>query len=297
MSSEKDGLFNVIIVDSTANKIITSVFARTFKDFYDKYDVLEKGKIIILSAMTDRSDEWHENFLKSFKEKVLLSDPAVYVEVALYGTADDDFKLLLVSEHDDIVNKLKVVTKSVETTTGLESEVQLINGGLWLMQDDFKASHPYSPDDYDKTSPLEQWKSQHPLGLQTITQMETKGPLSKEWVRNLLVNAMTSLSVSSLDLIDEEIQIQEYDDLGDGCVLMATWSEGSVFVLWDGRGHVDINLFAYEGIDEEESKSFNLRFQSDTSLRVVLYDEHPRGFGRVVNYKHEFDPDVEPHWS
>mmetsp|Transcript_6367 Transcript_6367/g.8378 ORF Transcript_6367/g.8378 Transcript_6367/m.8378 type:complete len:289 (+) Transcript_6367:1-867(+) len=288
MSSEKDGLFNVIIVDSTANKIITSVFARTFKDFYDKYDVLEKGKIIILSAMTDRSDEWHENFLKSFKEKVLLSDPAVYVEVALYGTADDDFKLLLVSEHDDIVNKLKVVTKSVETTTGLESEVQLINGGLWLMQDDFKASHPYSPDDYDKTSPLEQWKSQHPLGLQIITQMETENPLSKDVLTKSLRRASKRFQL---------VKIEEYDDLGDGCVLMATWSEGSVFVLWDGRGHVDINLFAYEGLDEEESEAFNRWFRGNTSLRVVLYDEHPRGFGRVVNYKHDSDREAEPHWA
>eukprot|EP00957_Ditylum_brightwellii_P209360 15361341-Ditylum_brightwellii.AAC.1 len=108
---------------------------------------------------------------------------------------------------------------------------------------------------------------------------------------------MTSLSVSSLDLIDEEIQIQEYDDLGDGCVLMATWSEGSVFVLWDGRGHVDINLFAYEGLDSQKVKHFNYLFRSGTTLSTVLYDEQPRGFGRVVSYKHDFDPDVEPHWA
>eukprot|EP00957_Ditylum_brightwellii_P181804 13849712-Ditylum_brightwellii.AAC.1 len=190
MSLEKDGLFNIIIIDLTVDNFIASAFLKMMKIKEDKYEILKKGKFIILSVMADKSDEWRGNVLKSFKEKVVTSDPSVYVEVALYGTADDDFKLLLVSEHDDIVNEFKVVTKFVERTTGLESEVQLINGGLWLMQENFQAPHPYSPDDYDKTSPLEQWKSQHPLGLQIITQMETENPLSKDVLTKSLRRAL-----------------------------------------------------------------------------------------------------------
>jgi len=240
-----------------------------------------------LSAMADKSDEWRGNFLKSFKEKVVTSDPSVYVEVALYGTADDDFKLLLVTEHDDIVNELKVVTKLVERTTGLESEVRLINGGLWLMQENFQASHPYSPDDYDQVSPLEQWKSQHPLGLQVISQMESEKLLSKFVLRASLERATAG---------DDSIEIREYDDLGDGCVFMATWSKGSVFVLWDGRKHVDVNLFGYDS-DVSSAESFLEWFQRGTALKTALYDEHPRGFGRVVSYQHDSDRHNDPHWA
>uniref|UniRef100_A0A7S2ETR6 PABS domain-containing protein n=1 Tax=Ditylum brightwellii TaxID=49249 RepID=A0A7S2ETR6_9STRA len=287
MSLERDGLFNIIIIDSTADNFIASAFLKMMNIEEDKYETLKKGKFIILSAMADKSDEWRGNFLKSFKEKVVTSDPSVYVEVALYGTADDDFKLLLVTEHDDIVNELKVVTKLVERTTGLESEVRLINGGLWLMQENFQASHPYSPDDYDQVSPLEQWKSQHPLGLQVISQMESEKLLSKFVIRASLERATAG---------DDSIEIREYDDLGDGCVFMATWSKGGVFVLWDGRKHVDVNLFGYDS-DVSSAESFLEWFQRGTALKTALYDEHPRGFGRVVSYQHDSDRHNDPHWA
>jgi len=184
----------------------------------------------------------------------------------------------------------------VERSTGLKSDVQLINGGLWTMQNDFVASHPFSPDDYDKTSPLEQWKSQHPLGLQVIAQLESKNLLSKDAVRHSLDKAIAFLHESSPVWGSQKTKIQQCDDVGDGLVLVATWLEGTIIVLWDGREHVDVNMFAYDGL-ESQVEHFQKRFQMGTSLSTVLYDEHPRGFGRVVSYKHDFDPEVEPHWA
>eukprot|EP00957_Ditylum_brightwellii_P032854 2490917-Ditylum_brightwellii.AAC.1 len=209
--SLKDGLFNVVVIDPTANKFIASVLLRIIKlkSKSEKNQVLEKDKFIILSAVADESDEWRMNFLKVFKEKIFLHDPAVYAEVILYDIANDYFKLLLVSENDDIVSELKTVMEFVERSTGLKSDVQLINGGLWTMQNDFVASHPFSPDDYDKTSPLEQWKSQHPLGLQVIAQLESKTPLSKDAVRHSLDKAIAFLHESSPVWGSQKTKIQQ----------------------------------------------------------------------------------------
>eukprot|EP00957_Ditylum_brightwellii_P148715 11322532-Ditylum_brightwellii.AAC.1 len=99
------------------------------------------------------------------------------------------------------------------------------------MQENFQASHHFSPKDYDKSSALEQWKSQQPVGIQAVFQMESETDFSKEFVKDAL--ARTSVLFPAF----EEKNIIEFTGLGDGCVLSAAWSGGSLIVLWDGRKH------------------------------------------------------------
>jgi hypothetical protein len=97
-------------------------------------------------------------------------------------------------------------------------------------------------------------------------------------------------------------KVHEFKGLGEGSVLVALWSGGSVVVLWDGRTHVDVNIFTYpeaDGMDYQFLSNFNNHLPL---LFQVLSDEQPRGTGRVVNHLYDIDVDeslerILPTWA
>jgi hypothetical protein len=67
----------------------------------------------------------------------------------------------------------------VEKESGLSVEVRRFNGGLWrssekTIMDDSDADHVYSHESYNRTAPMEQWRSQTPLAHQSLLQFETR---------------------------------------------------------------------------------------------------------------------------
>jgi hypothetical protein len=80
---------------------------------------------------------------------------------------------------------------------------------------------------------------------------------------------------------------------GDGCILIAFWPGGSILVMWDGRNHIDVNLFDFFGLSED----FEMEFKQHThGLETIFRDEQPRGFGRVVNFKRDLKA-MNPLWA
>ena len=77
---------------------------------------------------------------------------------------------------------------------------------------------------------------------------------------------------------------------------MFFWEGGSVAVLWDGKEHVDINLFAYKE-DIEIGNTFSTNFRNVLPLSIMLRDEEPRGAGRVVSYRRDLEDNLAPHWA
>jgi len=101
---------------------------------------------------------------------------------------------------------------------------------------------------------------------------------------------------------NQKYEFHEFNELADGTVFFFIWHGGSILVLWDGRKHVDVNLFTYNE-DEEIHKEFTNNFRKPIPfMKTILHDPQPRGVGRVVNFKDDlFDDDSEniivPHWS
>jgi len=118
------------------------------------------------------------------------------------------------------------------------------------------------------------------------------------------VNALSKL-LSSHDLVcssSEDGQctndIEDFSDLGEGSVIALKFSNLNVVVLWDGREHVDINVFTLDQ-DEEEHKKFLEQFLNEIPcLKLVLHDTQPRGIGSVVNFESDLgdQPRKKPHW-
>ena len=64
--------------------------------------------------------------------------------------------------------------------------------------------------------------------------------------------------------------------------------KGSIVLVWDGRHHVDLNLFSYdESKDLADSFVETFTVISGNKLRVSLRDDQPRGIGRVVSFSSE----------
>ena len=82
--------------------------------------------------------------------------------------------------------------------------------------------------------------------------------------------------------------------IGSGLVITASWSNGHSILKWDGKKRVDINVFTYEE-DMESRIAFQVAFSNQIEyMKSVTRDEHPRGYGGIVNFKSEIAK--PPHW-
>jgi hypothetical protein len=215
----------------------------------------------------------------------------VFVSEVRFNTTDSSFGLAVFSKgNKDFAEGLVEFAQDAETSIGLASEIRKIRGGTPHFQDDY-GPHLYRHDDYDQSSGLEQWMSQKVLGFQSVLQFEMMNQnvaLSSEGIRQALE---TTLSLSRVEKEDNAI--------GDGCVVAAFWGGGGVVVLWDGRRHVDVNLFVNVHANKvdniEFADSFEKLFAKRTGLTRTLRDEQPRGTGRVVSF--DIEPGVRPIWA
>ena len=98
------------------------------------------------------------------------------------------------------------------------------------------------------------------------------------------------LETSFKGITSELLATKQYTGVGDGGVVLATSSDSNVILVWDGREHIDINLFMHEE-SSEKSKNFIDSFVKETKnkLSVSLRDDQPRGIGGVVNFPSDLD--------
>jgi Spermine/spermidine synthase domain len=83
--------------------------------------------------------------------------------------------------------------------------------------------------------------------------------------------------------------------VGGGVVITVFWSQGHGILKWDGLKRVDINLFTYTE-DIEGRIAFQNAFVGEIDyMNGVARDEHPRGYGRIVNFANEMK--TPPQWA
>lgn len=156
------------------------------------------------------------------------------------------------------------------------------------------ANQTFTDADFDRETQLKQWESQKPLGLQSIIQLERvkqrlaiTGPKIKAAIMQALIECLRDSTNSVL---------REFSEVGDGSVFVALWSEGNAVIQWDGRGHIDINLFTYEE-DFDFANKFESVFTGQIiGIKRVLHDIQPRGVGTVVNFAKDLAQVTKPRW-
>lgn len=333
-----------IVLDTGAKRLMGRIVLRILSKKSDAVDILASDIIALATIEDQGAESWRRRFLDLFGKQVVTLDPLFRAEV-MFNSTDSSMELGISSSGDTSFMQLLVDTAtSVEKESGLAVEIREIHGGLWrsepkrLMLDE-DTEQLFSMDSYDRTSPLDQWRSQQPLGHQTIFQLELR-PLRRgdvvevtdleedeifsgvvhnvhpdgtfgigghgdedvehhvertrirklhgspnneklpaaDYVKDAIKQAFSSMN-------SMEIEVQEMTSSGDGCVMVVFWAQGSAIVVWDGRIHVDVNIITYF---ESKKMPQDLLLEMRSRLygsELILHDEQPRGFGRVVNFQ------------
>ena len=287
-----NGRIGAILVDPDVSfqmlQVMNKVLSR--RRYVDSL-LVEVGPSIV-APILESSQKWRKIFLDHFRS-IYDFDSDVHIAEIVYNTTDSTIELASFSfSTGDFMVEMEEFVQSVQEDTGIVGEIRLLSDGRFDYQgDDWMPSQFFGPEAYDQTGPLAQWMSQQPTGHQAVIQlMKKKGSkLAKSDAKVLLENALAKLEIKATT--------HEFPDLGDGAVVVALWSAGHVVVLFDGRSNISINLFIYEEDLKFAEKFYNSFKEDNKALDLALYDEMPRGYGRVVNWSNDIGERETPHWA
>jgi spermidine synthase len=92
----------------------------------------------------------------------------------------------------------------------------------------------------------------------------------------------------------EETSLIGIFEIGSGVVLTTFWNDGHAILKWDGQNRLEVNIFTYYQEEGGRTK-FQEAFISQLDfLQTLARDEHPRGYGSIVNFENEIATD--PYW-
>ena len=295
-STEAGDKISIVVVDQSTTFAMAQVVNRITQRSTNLQNFFTH-KIQVVAPIVDPTETWRQYFVDGFREVVPV-EPAFMADL-LFNTTESSLEIAtFLSGDDHFISHMKQFQQDMQQQqSDLVVDIREYGGGNVKFQKDFAASQWFLPQDYDQREPYEQWHSQQPTGHQSIVQFEAEQPgdsnatvLSKELVKDLMVQTIQHLG---LDVAGGDPVPQEFSGIGDGSVLvLIVEGKGQVIALYDGRSHVTVNLFTYED-SSAWAEGFATHWTTLVeSLDVVLFDEMPRGYGRVVNFQSDF---LEPH--
>ena len=277
-----------VLVDPSASLLLGQIAYRIFST--DRHTLLTDDVTAIASVFEVDEDEWRRNFLERFRKDIVFYHPNFRTEIYVNGT-DSYFEFGITSSGDkSFINKLKGALDGVESKTEYVTDVREIEGGKIPFDEDWKAHHYYYQKDYALQDRLQQYMTQQPLGYQTLLQTEFKKSKKSDTaptpsaILKAAVDAFQKVSSSSIGgsagMANAHIEMSE---IGEGCVGVAPWEDGTCVILWDRRSHLDMNLFTTMESKEMADELGDL-MMSKLKLQKILLDVQPRGTDRVVNF-------------
>lgn len=269
-----------VAIDSNAPSAMGRVLHKIFSSAKIRNKLLEDELAVLSVCMVSSDSLWRKAFLDRFRTDIVKYDPAYRAEV-VFGSLEVD---IFVSGDDQFFTHLMDLLTMIETKIGIPSNIRGVTNGVNTYVADFEPSIKFAHEDYDDREPLKQWNSQNPIEIQTVYSFNIKKKVSCETVKVSLENALLAL----IDNMDEA-RLTVYDNVGDGCVIVGHWFEGSIVVVWDGRESVGVNLLTPQILT---------KFENSLGWSITARDEMPRGNGKVVNFRDEIGSREEaPHWA
>ena len=284
----KDKKVGVVVVDPSAQLPMAQVVHKLTSSGPIRAQIFVE-EVVAIAITFNAQEQWRRIFVDHFRES--FSREPGFKSSAVFQGSNQEMHVATFSSGDKLfITHLKKAMLSIKARTGLTGEIRHVGGVEYQMQHNFKPTQFFNATDYDRKGGYKQWYSQQPTGYQNIIQLEMvkQVAISCDDVRKLLDRAVF---VTRIDMEPEE-----FLNLGGGCVMIGAWSGGNVVVLYNGRDHLDINLFTFKE-DFRFAVVFADAFTENSAFSVALRDEMPRGYGRVVNFRTEVEPREEPVWA
>jgi spermidine synthase len=288
------GMIDGIIIDPDAPRPIGQILHRILRSKRNRRDLLHESFVVIETSTASSKSSWGRYLLNRLQIEIVVFDPAFKADISF---SHNGLELGVFSAGDsNFYSHLVEVISSIEAKTGLAADVHEVTNGRMNYIADFQPHYFFSYKDFDMSATMDQWKSQDPVGRQTIFQFdEQTTDIEASPLTSLGLKAVIESALDAMELDDEDdVQFLVQENIGEGCVITASWDGGNAVVVWDGRGHVDVNLFTHL-----QSQPIHFHFSShfvDTfpQFSLVARDEQPRGFGRVVLFSKDLED--EPYW-
>jgi len=312
---DKDDLIRAIILDRSTTYIFGRIVYKVLKTyksrwFHQAHELLAFSIIDTDDTSTDDDQSWRRNLMERFRADVIVFEPNFATETVFDFGGDNNNKLemgMTSSGDFRFTQKFVKAVSNLETQfgNGIIGDVRDLRGGLYLYYEDWKPDPYYLPQDYDQTSPYEQYKSQVPVGFQTLFQLgppndNVKGPL-KTITTEQITASVRKAWITAANIEDKEIQLHSYT-IGSGFVVSSSVMiptatntntdaiiGGSCVVVFDGNLLLNVNLFTYDE-NRDVHANFIDTVMGGTKLEVKLRDVQPRGYGKVVSFRSDLDP-------
>jgi len=249
--------------------------------------LLEEHNVAVTWMADIATDTFRREFLDRYRKQIHV-EPASRAEIVIQAGGKTHELGVVSTNNADVNYEYEGLQNRIEKRIDAKVELRNILGALFKFDPDWDPK-TFLHEDYDNKPGREQFKSQKPLGRQNIYQFvkgkDVEGDLDLDMKK---ISSYLSESLSTIEM--EPTFTKQYDDVGDGGMILITSLEGHVTLVWDGREHITVSLFTFEedmGLPEKFAQSF---LKSSGNLAVGLRDDQPRGINRVINFPSDMDP-------
>lgn len=130
-----------------------------------------------------------------------------------------------------------------------------------------------------------------------IPQMEKTHEDVLPMLSMISLNKAFKKSLSKLMSKEDFVNLKHQEQLiRKGGIVSYLWSGGSAILVWNGGKRVDINLHLKREDDEAMLDFQRFFVHKFPFMTIMARDEHPRGYGGVVNFDSNIERGVDPIW-
>ncbi|KAL7494018.1 hypothetical protein ACHAWT_002852 [Skeletonema menzelii] len=268
----------VVVVDALApSEHVSNIHGGGFVAIWAKR--MRKGPFVFFVPILDATDEQRTSFLKSRNNNPAQDEPEFYSEVyAGNGGQTMSFGLIHAGTSDSFLRLKESLGKLDENDHVKFSDLRRVTiRGAARKQSKFNPE-TFKQGDYDQQPGLEQFYGQRAIGLQTVFQLALKD--AGEFLTALSISDAAHAATKRMG---NGVVKESFHEMGEGALYVALMSYAQVVVTWDGAGSVNVNIFTYDETVDHKSLFVSKFRASLPSMNLVLKDEFPRGYGKVIN--------------
>jgi spermidine synthase/S-adenosylmethionine/arginine decarboxylase-like enzyme len=182
--------------------------------------------------------------------------------------------------NENFITQLMEVTTRIRERFGADVFVQSVKGrNITTLDEDFDPDY-FHMHSYDNFPGASQMAEQRQIGTQGIYQLE----LDDDY--NMNGNFLSSIEYEvkrTLQGMEYSNIIIENTEVAHGYVLVAIFTEGHLYLTWDGKNRMDVNIFTLTEKIDYENTFFDMLLEDKINmLKIIFGEDQPRGFGRTV---------------
>merc|ERR1712060_833897 len=133
-------------------------------------------------VLTTGDEMWKKEWLDRFRNEVIIYDPLFIAQtffnstkstIAIAPSLARTYEFCILSNHNEFIGNLVNIALSISQRAVLVPDIMNIYGGRAAYMPNFEATQFFSPEAYNQTESLDQWKTQQPLSFQPVFQLKT----------------------------------------------------------------------------------------------------------------------------